>query len=60
MDSEAYRNWRNEMNKHYFESAPTDYEAADEEPLDETGPVPDGWDEDDPDANPDLNTELPF
>jgi hypothetical protein len=60
-DNEAYRQWRNESNKDYFETAPTDYEAPDdEEPLAGPDDAPAGWDEDDPDVNPDLNAELPF
>ena len=59
-DNEAYRQWRHESNKHYFESAPTDFEADDYQPLDETGTVPDSWVEDDADIEVDLDAELPF
>ena len=59
-NNEAYREWRHESNKYYFETAPTDYEDDDYQPLDETGAVPDSWTEDEWTFDADLDAELPF
>jgi hypothetical protein len=58
MDSHSYREWLNEMFRHYSETEPDDFEADDYQPLDETGTVPDSWNE--PDDKPDLDADLPF
>jgi hypothetical protein len=63
MDPHSYREWLNEMFRHYSESAPDVEPPADlyeDDDYQLPDPMPGGWEEDDPDVNPALDAEIPF